>query len=90
MFLASTSFAVELEENQLSTEYYLSYDLDNQRILHSNNIDEYISPASITKLMTALLLYENSKLSDKSFFMIINFFIVIASLRLVYLGFVDL
>ena len=64
MFLASTSFAVELEENQLSTEYYLSYDLDNQRILHSNNIDEYISPASITKLMTALLLYENSKLSD--------------------------
>ena len=64
MFLASTSFAVELEENQLSTEYYLSYDLDNQRILHSNNIDEYISPASITKLMTALLLYENSNLSD--------------------------
>ena len=31
----------------------------------------------------------NSKLSDKSF-MIINFFIVVASLRLVYLGFVDL
>mgnify|MGYP001188078648 FL=1 len=64
MFLASTSFAVELEENQLSTEYYLSYDLDNQRILHSNNIEEYIYPASITKLMTALLLYENSNLND--------------------------
>jgi hypothetical protein len=32
----------------------------------------------------------NSKLSDKSFFAIINFFIVIASLRLIYLGIVDL
>ena len=64
MFVASTSFAVELEENQLSTEYYLSYDIDNQTILHSNNIDEFIAPASITKLMTALLLYENSNLSD--------------------------
>ena len=32
----------------------------------------------------------NSKLSDKSFFMIINFFIVIASLRLMYLGFMGL
>ena len=32
----------------------------------------------------------NSKLSDKSFFAIINFFIVIASLRLIYVGIVDL
>jgi uncharacterized membrane protein YfcA len=32
----------------------------------------------------------NSKLSDKSFFAIINFFIVVASLRLIYLGIVSL
>ena len=65
------------------------------------NGDNYISPL-IPSLMGYLIFspvavigvvmghWMNSKLSDKSFFMVINFFIVIASLRLVYLGLMDL
>jgi D-alanyl-D-alanine carboxypeptidase len=64
LFVTSSSIAVELEENLVSTDYYLSYDIENNSILHDKNINEPISPASITKLMTALLLYENSNLDD--------------------------
>ena len=32
-------------------------------MLYKKNINETISPASLTKLMTALLLYENSSLN---------------------------
>ena len=53
-----------MDEDIISTDYYLSYDIDNNSILHNKNINENISPASITKLMTALILYENSKLND--------------------------
>ena len=56
--------AVELEDNLISTEYYLSYDIENGSILYDKNIDEIISPASITKVMTSLILYENSNLND--------------------------
>ena len=59
-----SSIAVELEENLVSTDYYLSYDIENNSILYDKNINEPISPASITKLMTALLLYENSSFDD--------------------------
>ena len=48
----------------MTTEYYLSYDLDKEVILYKKNINDPISPASITKLMTALILYENSELDD--------------------------
>mgnify|MGYP001502923318 CR=1 FL=1 len=53
-----------MDDDIISTDYYLSYDIDNNSILHNKNINENISPASITKLMTALILYENSKLND--------------------------
>ena len=47
---------------------------------------------SVKALVIGVILghWMNSKLSDKSFFAIINFFIVVASLRLIYLGIVDL
>ena len=64
LFVTSSSVAVELEETLVSTDYYLSYDIENKSILYDKNINEPISPASITKLMTALLLYENSNLDD--------------------------
>ena len=38
--------------------------MDKQAILYKKNINEPISPASITKLMTALILYENNELND--------------------------
>ena len=51
----------------MTTDHYLSYDLDKKVILYKKNINDPISPASITKLMTALILYENSELDDLVF-----------------------
>ena len=47
-----------MEPNELSTEYYISYDLDNEYLMYSKNIDEKIAPASITKAVTALVLLD--------------------------------
>lgn len=38
---------------------------DNEKILYERNADEKIYPASITKLMTAILVVENCKLNDE-------------------------
>ena len=59
-------------------------------ILNFEKLLGYLIFSPIAVLGVILGHWMNSKLSDKSFFMIINFFIVIASLRLVYLGFVGL
>ena len=40
-------------------------DADSGTILYEKNIDKHLYPASITKIMTALLVYENLDLSDK-------------------------
>jgi len=53
-----------MEDQLLTTEYYLSYDLLNDQIMFSNNADEPIAPASLTKLMTALLLLDSYNLGD--------------------------
>ena len=53
-----------MEDQLLTTEYYLSYDLVNDQIMFSNNADEPIAPASLTKLMTALLLLDSYNLGD--------------------------
>ena len=47
----------------LTSNYYLSYDLDNEIVLISKNSDKLISPASLTKIMTAILLYEKFPLA---------------------------
>jgi D-alanyl-D-alanine carboxypeptidase (penicillin-binding protein 5/6) len=54
----------------LTTDYYLSYDLVNEEIMFTKNADELISPASLTKLMTALLIVDSYNLGD---FIEINF-----------------
>jgi len=48
----------------LTTEFYLSYDLDNEQLMYFKNINATIAPASLTKLMTSLILIENYNLSD--------------------------
>ncbi len=59
-------------------------------ILNFEKLISYLIFSPIAIIGVILGHWMNSKLSDKSFFMIINFFIVVASLRLVYLGFVGL
>ena len=48
----------------MTTEFYLSYDLDNEQLMYFKNINATIAPASLTKLMTSLILIENYNLSD--------------------------
>jgi len=50
---------------QMSTDVYLSYDIDQKEIMYSMNSDKQIAPASITKLMTAIILLENYKINEK-------------------------
>ena len=59
-------------------------------ILNLEKLLEYLVFSPVAVIGVILGHWMNSKLSDKSFFMIINFFIVVASLRLVYLGIVGL
>lgn len=48
----------------IGAESGIVMEVDTGAILYSKNIDERLYPASITKLMTALLVEENSNLSD--------------------------
>tara|TARA_B100000575_G_C22616928_1_gene383455 strand:- start:147 stop:548 length:402 start_codon:yes stop_codon:yes gene_type:complete len=59
-------------------------------ILNFEKLLEYLVFSPVAVIGVILGHWMNSKLSDKSFFMIINFFIVVASLRLVYLGIMGL
>lgn len=67
MLVSFISFPLSANEindlDNMTTEYYLSYDMDEELILYSNLINEQIAPASLTKLMTALLVYETFPLS---------------------------
>ncbi len=49
----------------ITAEVYLSYDYEYKKLMYAKNIDTSIAPASITKLMTALLLYENFPLNHE-------------------------
>ena len=53
MLIVGSSYATEIDNEEFTTEFYLSYDLDNSSIMYSKNIDDKISQASLTKLMTA-------------------------------------
>ncbi|MEJ0021174.1 MAG: serine hydrolase [Candidatus Doudnabacteria bacterium] len=46
--------AVNLSQPQLTARAALAYDLDSGTVLYSNNLDEKLPIASLTKLMTAL------------------------------------
>ncbi|MFM7557944.1 MAG: D-alanyl-D-alanine carboxypeptidase family protein, partial [Alphaproteobacteria bacterium] len=52
------SFAYQYLEN---ANYYLLMDADTSEILKSRNIDEKISPSSMTKLMTAYVVFDQVK-----------------------------
>ena len=62
----------------------------NLDIININSLMGYLIFSPVAVIGVVMGHWMNSKLSDKSFFMVINFFIVIASLRLVYLGLMDL
>ena len=47
-----------MDSPDITTDHYLSYDLGSEVIMYSKNIDEEIAPASITKIMTALVLLD--------------------------------
>ena len=49
----------------ITADVYLSYDYEYKKLMYGKNIDISIAPASITKLMTALLLYENFPLNHE-------------------------
>ena len=59
-------------------------------IINIKSLMGYLMFSPVAVVGVILGHWMNSKLSDKSFFIIINFFIVIASLRLIYLGYMDL
>ena len=64
MLIIQPLHADELDEELITTEYYISYDLDQDKILYSKNINEKIYPASLTKLITALILLDVYNLED--------------------------
>lgn len=49
---------------ELNTEYCILMDADSGIVLYESNADEKCYPASVTKLMTALLVVENCNLTD--------------------------
>jgi len=83
-FVAGVVFSIALiNVFKLVPYFYLD-------ILNIQSLLNYMLFSPIAVIGVILGHWMNSKLSDKSFFAIINFFIVVASLRLIYLGIVDL
>ncbi|MCM1990607.1 D-alanyl-D-alanine carboxypeptidase family protein [Oceanirhabdus seepicola] len=68
IFVLTVNLAYADEETNetlnLSVTSAISYDMETREIIYTKNIDKKIYPASITKLMTALLLAENMKTTD--------------------------
>lgn len=52
------------EPAEISSEYYVLMDADSGKVIKESNSNEKCYPASVTKLMTALLVVENCNLSD--------------------------
>ena len=54
-----------MDEVLLTTDIYISYDYDAKSTMYESNSSIKIFPASLTKLMTALLLYETNSLNQQ-------------------------
>lgn len=65
LVLSSSVFADTAADLSLVGTSAIAVDYDTGEIIYANNIDDKTSPASITKLMTGLLLAENMSKSDK-------------------------
>ena len=55
---------VEIAEPEIAAESVILYDVTHDRVLYEKNADTKRYPASITKLMTALLVLENAGLNE--------------------------
>lgn len=62
--LSFPSLALAIEEPNIIGTSAIIMDLDTKEIIYAKNIDELKQPASITKLMTAILLAENKTKTD--------------------------
>ena len=62
---AAKAAADAITKPEITSEAGILYDVTNGRVLFEKNADEKLAPASTTKLMTALLVLEKSKLDDK-------------------------
>jgi len=83
-FVAGVVFSIALVNLfKLIPYFYLE-------ILNFEKLFSYLVFSPVAVIGVILGHWMNSKLSDKSFFVIINFFIVVASLRLIYLGIIGL
>ena len=69
MLIVGSSYATEIDNEEFTTDYYLSYDLDNSANMYSKNLDERISQALLTKLMTALILMNHLKSMKRLIFL---------------------
>lgn len=54
-----------LEDTKLSDTPALLVDVTNDEVIYYNRAFQEVAPASLTKLMTALLVYENANLDDE-------------------------
>ena len=61
---AVDNIAIEIAEPEIAAESVILYDVTHDRVLYEKNADTKRYPASITKLMTALLVLENAGLNE--------------------------
>ena len=64
LIFSTTVFAAAVKPLDLVGKAAISVDMDTNEIIYTKNIDNKMAPASITKLITALLLAENKKSTD--------------------------
>ncbi len=67
IILVFTNCAVfaDTEEPELTAQGVILIDTNTEKILYEKNADEKLYPASTTKIMTAIITLENSKLTDE-------------------------
>jgi len=61
LFFSNFSLAQDQYSNLKSSQYYFLIDADNKEILAGKNFDERIAPSSMTKLMTAYVVFDQIK-----------------------------
>lgn len=61
-----TASAYEVTGFDVSAEYGMLISLDTDEILYENNIDKKLYPASITKIMTAVIVLESEKFNPEA------------------------
>lgn len=65
LFLSLWIFPIHALELNINSQNAILYNLDEAKILYEKNAEEQIAVASLTKLMTAIVVAENSKSLDE-------------------------